>query len=641
MPDLIAQGIEPQQRWRRGLPDAQEVTIGRLGGTWAVPWDPHVSHRHAQLFWNGTRLEVTRLSNSRNPIFLLGKEADRFSIQPGDHFVIGQTSFTLADQRVNITADAPQPVQQQSFSAQYLRQVQFRNPDYRIEVLSRLPDVISGAAGDAELVVRLVSMLLAGVPRADAAAVVAVDSGLLSTDSGDAFDPDAYAGSDTFSPGTCAGSPQGENDQEQTPNDENEHEEVGNELPTPIHRPPVRILHWDQRLVIGSDFQPSQGLILESLRQRQSVLHVWRGAETNSPDSFTESENYDWAFCTPVVGKASSGWALYMAGRFNVEHIGVPRSSDPTDLREDVKFTELVAAMLSSLRQMRLLEHRHATLSQFFSPVVLETLAVEDPEVVLAPRETEVSVLFCDLRGFSRESERHADHLLGLLKRVSKALGVMTRYIREQGGVVGDFQGDAAMGFWGWPLQQKDSVLRTCRAALAIRAEFEATAGFHAGIGVATGRAVAGKIGTIDQVKVTVFGPVVNLASRLESMTKILRAPILLDEATASAVRSQVPRDIARVRRLAVVKPYGMDSSLEVSELLPPLAQYPVLTDEHLAYYEMALDKFLSRNWAAAFELLHRIPAEDEVKDFLTVYIAEHNRRVPLNWDGVIPLESK
>jgi adenylate cyclase len=632
MPDLIAQGTEPQQRWRRALPDEQEVILGRLGGTWAVPWDPHVSHRHARLFSSGARLEVARLPNARNPIFLLGKEVDRFTILPGDHFVIGQTSFTLADQRVNITADAPQPVQQQSFSSQYLRQVQFRNPDYRIEVLSRLPDVISGAAGDEELVVRLVSMLLAGVPRADAAAVVTVDSGQWTAGNGQE--------TDVFSPGTCAGRSPDENDEAQRTKDE-EYDEARMMNDSDQGRPPVRILHWDQRLVIAGDFQPSQGLILESLRQRQSVLHVWRGAETSNPDSFTESENYDWAFCTPVVGKTSSGWALYVAGRFNVERIGVPRSSDPTDLREDVKFTELVAAMLSSLRQMRLLEHRHATLSQFFSPVVLETLAVEDPEVVLAPRETEVSVLFCDLRGFSRESERHADHLLGLLQRVSKALGVMTRYIREQGGVVGDFQGDAAMGFWGWPLQQKDAVLRTCRAALAIRAEFEATAGFHAGIGVATGKAVAGKIGTVDQVKVTVFGPVVNLASRLESMTKILRAPILLDETTARAVRRQVPREVARVRRLAVVKPYGMDSSLEVSELLPPLAQYPVLTDEHLDCYEMALDKFLSRNWAAAFELLHRIPAEDEVKDFLTVYIAEHNRRVPLNWDGVIPLESK
>jgi adenylate cyclase len=272
---------------------------------------------------------------------------------------------------------------------------------------------------------------------------------------------------------------------------------------------------------------------------------------------------------------------------------------------------------------------------------VLDTLASEDPEIVLAPRETEVSVLFCDLRGFSRESERHAGDLLGLLQRVSKALGVMTLHIREEGGVVGDFQGDAAMGFWGWPLPQRDAVLRTCRAALGIRTEFEATAGFHAGIGIATGKAVAGKIGTVDQVKVTVFGPVVNLASRLESMTKLLRAPILLDESTARAVRRLVPRDVARVRRLAIVKPYGLDTPLEVSELLPPAAQYPLLTDEHIGIYETALEKFLARQWAAAFELLHHIPAEDEVKDFLTVYIAEHNRRPPPHWDGVIPLESK
>jgi adenylate cyclase len=271
---------------------------------------------------------------------------------------------------------------------------------------------------------------------------------------------------------------------------------------------------------------------------------------------------------------------------------------------------------------------------------VLETLAHEDPEIVLSPRETEVSVLFCDLRGFSRESERQAGDLLGLLSRVSNALGVMTRHIREEGGVVGDFQGDAAMGFWGWPLRQDDSIPRTCRAALAMRAEFAAT-GFQAGIGIATGLAVAGKIGTVDQVKVTVFGPVVNLASRLEGMTKTLRAPILLDEATARLVRQQVPRDIARVRRLAVVRPYGLDTRLEVSELLPPVSECPWLTDEHLECYEAALDAFLARGWSAALELLHRIPAEDEAKDFLTVYIAQHNRRPPAGWDGVIELASK
>ena len=602
MPDLIAQGVEPQQRWRRGLPGRQPVVLGRSGGVWAVPWDQHVSRQHVRLQWSGERLEVVRLPEAKNPVFFGGREQTRFSLLPGEHFVIGQTTFTLADQRVTITAAAPEPVQQQSFSAQYLKQVQFRNPDHRIEVLSRLPEVISGAAGDVELFVRLVSMLLAGVPRAAAAAVVAVE--------GD----------------HVAGGSDGENVEAVSDGDQ---------------RLPVRVLHWDQRLVIGSDFQPSQGLILETLRQRQSVLHVWRGAETGGSQSFTESENFDWAFCTPVLGKPCPGWGLYVAGRFNVEGSGVGTPSDPTDLREDVKFTELVAATLSSLRQMRLLEHRHASLSQFFSPVVLDTLAVEDPDLVLAPRETEVSVMFCDLRGFSLETERHADDLLGLLRRVSKALGVMTHHIRNQGGVVGDFQGDAAMGFWGWPLKQDDAVLRICRAALAVRAEFEATAGFHAGIGVATGMAVAGKIGTVDQAKVTVFGPVVNLASRLEGMTKILRAAILLDEATARAVKQHVPREVARVRRLAVVKPYGLDTPLQVSELLPPASQYLELTDEHLGYYESALDAFLARRWQEAFELLHKIPTEDRVKDFLTVYIAQHNRTPPPDWDGVIPLQSK
>ena len=156
--------------------------------------------------------------------------------------------------------------------------------------------------------------------------------------------------------------------------------------------------------------------------------------------------------------------------------------------------------------------------------------------------------MFCDLRGFSRHSEQSAEDLLGLLNRVSQALGVTTHQIREQGGVLGDFHGDAAMGFWGWPLPQPDAAVRACLAALAIRAEFAETASrrddpladFRVGIGIATGRAVAGKIGTVDQVKVTVFGPVVNLASRLEGMTKILHAPILIDERTAIVVRNQL-----------------------------------------------------------------------------------------------------
>jgi adenylate cyclase len=238
---------------------------------------------------------------------------------------------------------------------------------------------------------------------------------------------------------------------------------------------------------------------------------------------------------------------------------------------------------------------------------------------------------------------------MGLLQRVSKALGVMTHHILEQHGVIGDFQGDAAMGFWGWPIAQPDMVGRACQAALSIRAAFEAAsrqaghplADFHVGIGVATGRAVAGGIGTIDQLKVTVFGPVVNLASRLEGMTKTIRAPILLDESTARMARQQLASHAARVRRVAVVRPYGLDESLEVSELLPPASDFPQLTDQHLASYEAALDAFLAGQWTEALELLHDVPARDRVKDFLTIFIAQHNRTPPPRWDRVVPLESK
>lgn len=594
MPDLIAQGPEPQHRWRRRLCDGKVQVVGRASGTWATPWDEQISRRHAELCWRAGKLEVRQLLDARNPIFFHGRTLDEFTAKPGEHFVIGGTTFTLVDEQVRLSLDEPVPVTEQSFSPQYLKRVHFRNADQRISVLSRLPEIISGASSDSELYVRLINVLLTGIPRATAAAIVAV---------------------------------RGEPDDA-----------------------PVEVLHWDRRLLTGNEFRPSRRLIRQAVDQRESVVNVWSDGGQRERPAFTVSDDVDWAFVTPVPGDACRGWAIYMAGGFSGSvGLGAAPVSDPHDLRDDLKFAELAASTLSSLRDVRLLERRQASLSQFLSPVVLEALAGQDPDVVLAPRETEVSVLFCDLRGFSRKSEQMADDLLGLLNRVSRALGVTTHHILEHGGVVGDFHGDAAMGFWGWPLAQPDAPRRACLAALGIRAELESAArqddhplhDFSMGIGIATGRAVAGKIGTVDQVKVTVFGPVVNLASRLEGLTDIIRAPILLDDTTAKALRESATPDVARVRRVAVVQPYGLQAKLEVSELLPPELAHPQLADKHIAAYEAALDALLRRDWVEAFKLLHQVPADDRVKDFLTVFIAQHNRTPPQDWDGVIPIGRK
>ena len=90
-------------------------------------------------------------------------------------------------------------------------------------------------------------------------------------------------------------------------------------------------------------------------------------------------------------------------------------------------------------------------LRQFFAPLIL-SVGDDLDTALLEPRECDVTVLFCDLRGFSQKAEAAAGDLKGLLDRVSRALGVMTSQILKHSGVTGDFQGDAAMGFWGWPL---------------------------------------------------------------------------------------------------------------------------------------------------------------------------------------------
>lgn len=591
MPHLIAQGDAPQHRWRRRLTPGSEVIVGRTAAGWATPWDDRISRQHASLEVRDRHLHIRKLAEARNPVFHQGAEKDAFALSTGDHFVIGSTSFSFVDEELGVTQDAPIPLTEQAFPERMLRSVPFRNAARQVEAVSRLPDIIASAGTDDELFVQLVGVLLGAIESASFVAILA-----------------------------------GPSDSESRP---------------------TEILHWDRRPGTSLHAAPSERLIRRALLGQESVVHLWRGGGSSGGQMFTEVAETDWAFCTPVRGESSSGWALYVAGATQAEATPTP-IIDPGDLQDSVKFTELVALTLAQLRDLRQLERHKSTLGQFISPVVLDAVSRHDPEEVLAPREADVSVLFCDLRGFSLKSERSSDDLAGLLTRVSTALGVMTRQILAFDGVIGDFHGDAAMGFWGWPLQQENVVQLACQSALEILAEFQAAqhrgdalADFRVGIGIATGRAVAGKIGTSDQVKVTVFGPVVNLSSRLEDMTKLLRAPILVDEATAQAVRETISPQVARVRRVARIRPYGMEGAVEVSQLLPPEARYPQLTDQDIVAYEAALDALLNREWERAFELLHHVPAEDRVKDFLTVFIAQNNRTPPENWDGVIPLLSK
>lgn len=596
MAELTARGADPGDLWCRRLPDDHSVVLGKDEGGWAVSWDPWISRRHAELLWQEGRLKVRQLPEARNAIFFRGKECASFDLGIGEAFVIGKTVFSLGQDQSPASPEGRTLLHVRMLGAKELQQVPYRNAPQQIDVLSHLPEVISRSSNVNELSAHLVNMLLAGISRATVVAMV-----------------------------TLA--------------DAEEHAQA-------------RILHWDHRPASPAEFQPSQRLIREAIHsQHKTVLHVWAttGASAASEPRYTLQGDFDWAFCTPVQGDACQGWGIYVAGRFSGD-VGATLLAPWSDneLADDLKFVELVAGILSSLRQVQALQHRQAILGHFFSPAVMGVLSEGDPETTMKPRQTEVTVLFCDLRGYSRKVEA-TPNLFGLLERVSRALGVMTQNIIDHKGVIADFQGDAAMAFWGWPLVQPDHIQQACLAALGIRNLFARLTGhedhpladFQVGIGIATGMAVAGQIGAAEQFKVSVFGPVVNLAARLQGMTKILRVPILLDETTAELARQQLVPGVARCRRMARVKPYGLETPLTVTELLPSQAEHPLLSDEHVFRYEEALRAFLASDWSKAYDLLHQIPPQDHGKDVLLEFIIQHNHQPPGEWDGVIPLSSK
>lgn len=590
MLELLIQGAEENHSRRHALQPGEVHIIGRDAGvSLSIPWDRQCSRRHAQLQTHPDHIQLTRLGSARNPLFFAGESVESCRVEIGQHFVVGTTSFYLVEAESDGVA-ASQPLEEVAFRPQELRKIRYQDPENRIEVLTHLPEVIAGARNDGELFHRLVNLLLKGVVHAEAIAIVSAG---------------------------------GTED--------------------------VPMLHWDRRRETAGPLRPSRRLVAEALeRQQASVLHIW---EANAAQKHDESlmQEFDWAYCTPVPGLSSESTGIYVAGRMGKTFVPGTTLSDALQLEADVKFTELVAEIIGAVVRARRFERQKAGLRQFFAPPVLAALGDELDTTLLEPSECDVTVMFCDLRGFSQRAEHEAGDLLGLLERVSRALGVMTHHILEHGGVTGDFQGDATLGFWGWPFPSPDAAVHACRAALGIRAAFAKAAAtknhplanFAMGIGIAHGRAVAGKIGTAEQVKVTVFGPVVNLASRLEGMTKHLRVPIVLDEATANIVRPRMSLEEGRLRRLARLLPYGMETPVTVSELLPPESEYPELTNHNVADYERGVQDFIEGRWDQAYRALHSMPASDRAQDFLMQHIVLHNRTAPNGWDGTIRLPNK
>ncbi|HUG91180.1 MAG TPA: adenylate/guanylate cyclase domain-containing protein, partial [Planctomycetaceae bacterium] len=580
----------------------QALSLGRA--TYSdvpVPWDPMISRQHAEVVLDQGELSVRRLDSARNPIYYRGQPVAEARLSDGEEFRIGNTVFRLVGAVPDESVSSA--VEEISYRDDILHRVQFRNADRWLELLTTLPDMIAHSRSDEEFAQELVRLLLDAIRRCNTAAVMVYE--------GPPMTGAAVGGTAT---GGSARSAQ------------------------------PRILRWDSRMTDLSGFRPSRSLMMTALSRRESVLHVWNTEESNQ--RFTYVGRFDWAFCVPIREDACRGWCLYISGAAG-EDAGLPTVVSGEELKEELRFTELLAQFIGAIRQVRMLEHQERRLSQFFSPMVREAIAQRGTAELLDPREADITVLFCDVYGGPDESF-HGD-LHAVLDRVSAALGIITRTIFRHNGVVADFQGDAALGFWGWPVESADGPLAACRAALEIQDEFQRLypdanplgGGFRIGIGIASGEAIAGKIGTDDQAKIGVFGPVVNLGSRLLGLTRTLRAPIVMGETTAAFVREYLSADEGRARRLGRLRPRGMDEAVEVSQLLPPAQACPEIADDNIREFEAAVDAVAAGRWPEAIEMLDHLPVSDRTKDFMMLFIATNNYVPPREWDGVFTVLTK
>jgi adenylate cyclase len=195
------------------------------------------------------------------------------------------------------------------------------------------------------------------------------------------------------------------------------------------------------------------------------------------------------------------------------------------------------------------------TFERYVAPsVVAEILQNrEAAEGILLGRTLAVTVLFSDLKGFTALTQklskegRSAD----LVKQLNTYLGAMVEVITAHGGTVDKFIGDAVMAVFGSPRSRGDGIEaeQAVRCAMAMGERLdqlnqqwqqEKIAPLASGIGIASGDAVVGQIGSPQRLDFTVIGDTVNLASRLESLTRLLNASILINNRTAELVKSQI-----------------------------------------------------------------------------------------------------
>jgi adenylate cyclase len=287
------------------------------------------------------------------------------------------------------------------------------------------------------------------------------------------------------------------------------------------------------------------------------------------------------------------------------------------------------------------------TFSQYLSPGVIE-LIEKDPEKYIRTggEMKELTILFSDIRGFTTISEKLTpDELVQLL---NEYFGQMTEIIFDTNGTLDKYIGDAIMAFWGSPYPQEDHAFRSCSCALQMSRglaklnEKLQSAGqppIGIGIGLNTGLVNVGNMGSARRLSWTVMGDNVNLASRLEGITKEYHVQLIISEATYRHVSSQfVCRELDKIRVKGKTLPVTIYELMDVEE---NRAEHQSL----LEAFDAAMQEYRKQNWTRASELFAEVlsgfPDDGPTQVFLERAVEFSENAPEGQWDGVYVMKTK
>lgn len=304
------------------------------------------------------------------------------------------------------------------------------------------------------------------------------------------------------------------------------------------------------------------------------------------------------------------------------------------------------------VEQLRLKERIRTTFGTYVDPRVVEGL-IAGPTVAPEGQRRNMTVLFCDLGGFSRVSEQLTPQ--ALVRLVNRYFTIMSGPIREHDGVIDKYIGDAIMAYWGPPYNdEKDQAHLAVCAALDMTARIgelnlalsdelvlrDTQISFDIRVGIASGEVVVGSIGSEQMKNYTVIGDTVNTAARIESICKAYGVRAMIDGTTAMAAA-----DDGEMREIDCVYLAGQHAPHPIYEIMGVKGSLDESRLRLKELYAEALAAYRRQDWSAASDLLTaalEIAPDDGPSKVMLGRVASFRAQPPAqDWNGVWRFDQK